>query len=224
MGPDTMIFVFWMLSFKPYFSFPSLTFIKRLFSSLSLSAIRAVSSADLSLSIFLPAIAILIPACAPFSLAFHMMYSAYELNKQGDNIQSWCTPFPVLNQSFVPCEVVPVASWPAYKFLKRGNIVWYSYLFKNCPQKKKKKNCPQFDVVHTVKGLWVANETKVEVFWNPLAFSMIQGILAIWCMVPLPFLNLACKSGSYLFKYCWSLAWRSLSITLLAWEVNAIVW
>ena len=32
-------------------------------------------------------LAILIPACASFSLAFHMMYSAYKLNKQGDNIQ-----------------------------------------------------------------------------------------------------------------------------------------
>ena len=47
MGPDTMIFVFWMLSFKPTFSLSSFTFIKRLFSS-SLSAIRVVSSAYVS--------------------------------------------------------------------------------------------------------------------------------------------------------------------------------
>ena len=38
MGPDAMIFVFWMLSFNPSFSLSSFTFIKRLFSS-SLSAI-----------------------------------------------------------------------------------------------------------------------------------------------------------------------------------------
>ena len=31
--------------------------------------------------------AIRIPACASSSLAFCMMYSAYKLNKQGDNIQ-----------------------------------------------------------------------------------------------------------------------------------------
>ena len=37
MGPDAMIFVFWMLSFKPAFSLSSFTFIKRLFSSSSLS-------------------------------------------------------------------------------------------------------------------------------------------------------------------------------------------
>ena len=42
-----MIFVFWMLSFKPTFSLSSFTFIKRLFSSSSLSAIRVVSSAYL---------------------------------------------------------------------------------------------------------------------------------------------------------------------------------
>ena len=57
--------------------------IKRIFSSLS--AIRVVLSAYLRLLIFLPAI--LIPACASSSPAFLMMYSAYKLNKQGDNIQ-----------------------------------------------------------------------------------------------------------------------------------------
>ena len=61
MGPDAMILVFWMLSFKPTLSLSSFTFIKRLFSSL-LSAVRVVSSAYLRLLIFLPAI--LIPVCA----------------------------------------------------------------------------------------------------------------------------------------------------------------
>ena len=88
MGPDAMIFVFWMLSFKPTFSFSSFIFIKRLFSSL-LSAMSVVSPACLRLLIFLPAI--LIPAYASSGPAFLMMYSAYKLNKQGDNIQPWCT-------------------------------------------------------------------------------------------------------------------------------------
>ena len=61
MGPDAMILLFWMLSFKPTFSLSSFTFIKRLFCSSSLSAIRVVSSAYLRLLIFLQAI--LIPAC-----------------------------------------------------------------------------------------------------------------------------------------------------------------
>ena len=84
MEPDAMIFVFWMLSFKPTFSLSSFTFIKRLFSSSSLSAIKVVSSAYLRLLIIF--LAILIPACASSSPAFLMMYSTHKLNKQGDNI------------------------------------------------------------------------------------------------------------------------------------------
>ena len=113
---DAMILVFWILSFKPTFSLSSFTFIKRLFSS-SLSDIRVVSSAYLRLLIFSPAI--LIPACASSNLAFCMMYSANKLNKQGDNTQPWPTPFPTWNQSVVPCPVLTVASWPAYRFLRR---------------------------------------------------------------------------------------------------------
>ena len=48
-------------------------------------------------------------------------------------------------------------------------------------------------------------------------------MLAIWSLVPLPFLNPACTSGSSHFPYCWSLAWRILSITLLAYEISTIV-
>ena len=74
MGPDAMMLVFWMLSFKPTFSLSTFTFIKRLFSSSSLSAIRVVSSAYLRFLIFL--LANLIPACASSSPAFLTMYSA----------------------------------------------------------------------------------------------------------------------------------------------------
>ena len=60
----------------------------------SLSVIRVVSSAYL---IFL--LAILILPCASSSPAFCMMNFIYKLNKQSDNLQPWCTPFPILNQS-----------------------------------------------------------------------------------------------------------------------------
>ena len=79
MGPDAMILVFWMLSFKPTFSLSSFTPIKRLLSSSSPSAVRVVSSAYQRLLIFLQAI--LIPACASSSPAFLMMFSAYNLSK-----------------------------------------------------------------------------------------------------------------------------------------------
>ena len=117
MGPDAMILVFWMLSFKPTFSLSSFTYVKRLFSCSLLSAIRVVSSVYLRLLIFLPAI--LIPVCASSSLAFLTRYSAYELNNQGDNIQPWHSTFPIWNHSVVPCLVLTVASWPAYRFLRR---------------------------------------------------------------------------------------------------------
>ena len=52
---------------------------------------------------------------------------------------------------------------------------------------------------------------------------MIQWMLAVWSLVPLPFLNPAWTSRSAQFTYCWSLAWRILSITLLACEMNTIV-
>ena len=113
---------FLMLTFKPIFSLSSFSFIKRLFSSFSISAIKVVSSAYLRLLIFLPTI--LIPVCVSSSPVFLMMYSAYKLNKQGDNIQPWRTPFPIWNMSAVPCPVLTVAYWPKYKFLKR-HIRWY---------------------------------------------------------------------------------------------------
>ena len=90
---------------------------KWLFNSSSLFAIKVVSSVNLKLLIILPVN--LIPVCASSSPVFLMMSSAYKLNKQCDNIQPWNTPFPIWNQSVVPCPVLTVASWCAYKFLRR---------------------------------------------------------------------------------------------------------
>ena len=123
-----------MLSFKLAFSLSSFILIKRFFSSSSLSAMRLVSSAYLRLLIFLSAILIL--ACESPSLAFCKMYSAYKLNKQGDNIQLWRVPFPILNQSMVSCLVLTAASCPAYnklcKILKEMRIPDHlTYLLRN---------------------------------------------------------------------------------------------
>ena len=113
----------WMLSFKPTFPLSSFAFIKRIFNSSSFSTISVVLSAYLRLLIFLPATLIL--ACASSSPVFLMMYSAYKLNKQGDNIHPWHTPFLIWNQSLVPCPALLVASWFAYRFLKR-QVRWCS--------------------------------------------------------------------------------------------------
>ena len=75
----------WPVTDMKLFLREAFIFIKRFFSSSSLSAIRVVSSAYLRLLIFLPAI--LISACASSSPAFLLLYSADKLNKQGNNIQ-----------------------------------------------------------------------------------------------------------------------------------------
>ena len=95
-----------------------------------------------------------------------------------------------------------------------GQVVWYSHIF---------KSFPQFVVIHTAKGFSVVNEAKVSV----LEFSFFlydQTVLAIWSVVPVSFLNPTWTSESSWFMYCWSLAWRILSITLLPHEMRAILW
>ena len=77
------------------------------------------------------------------------MYSVYNLNKQGDYIQTWYIPFPIWNQSVVSYPVLIVASWPAYRWSK---VIWYSHLL---------KNFPQFVVIHTVKGFGIVNKADV---------------------------------------------------------------
>ena len=150
---------FWMLSFKPTFSLSTCTFIKRLFSSSSLSAIRVVLPAYLRLLIFLPAI--LIPDCASSSPAFLMMYSAYKLNKQGDNIQPWysfsylepvCCSMSSSNCCFLTCIQISQDA---------GQVVWYSHLF---------QNFPQFIVVHTVKGFGISSLNKCN---SPYALCLL---------------------------------------------------
>ena len=108
------------------------------------------------------------------------------------------------NCCFLTCTQV---SWEA------GKEAWNFHLF---------KNIPPFVVIHTVKSFDVVNEAKVDVFLEFPCF-MIQWMLAIWPLVPLPFLNPAFTSESSQFKYSESLTWRILNITLPAWEVNTIV-
>ena len=143
------------------------------------------------------------------------------LNMQCDNMLSWRTNFHILNQSIIPCLVLTVASWPAYRFLRKQvrwsgiPISWrifHSLLWS-----------PQFVVILTVKGFSVVNEADVDVslefscfFWDPMDFVNL-----IW--VSLSFLNAAYTSGSSWFTCCWSLSWRTLSITLLACEKSATV-
>ena len=89
-----------------------------------------------------------------------MMYSACKLNKQGDNIQSCCTPFSIWNQPIVPCLVLTVASCPAYRFLRR-QVRW--------------SGIPVFFRIFAVccdphKDFSVDNEAEVDVLLECLCF------------------------------------------------------
>ena len=108
----------------------------------------------LKLLIFL--LAILILASASSSPAFLMMYSAYKLNRQGDNI-AFNT---ALTYSFPDKEPACCSRCSSNCcFLtyiqisqEAGKVVWYSHLL---------KNFPQFAVIHTVKGFSIVNEGDV---------------------------------------------------------------
>ena len=74
------------------------------------------------------------------------------LNKQGDNTQPWRSPFPIWNQLVVQCPVLTVASWPAYRFLKR-QVRWSGIPISF--------RIFQFVVTHTVKGFGIVNKTEI---------------------------------------------------------------
>ena len=84
------------------------------------------------------------------------MYCACKLNKQGDNIQPWCTPFPIWNQSFVPCLVSNCCFLTCIQISQEtGKVVWYSHLL---------KNFSQFIVIYAFKGFGIINKAEVDVF------------------------------------------------------------
>ena len=73
-------------------------------------------------------------------------------------------------------------------------------------------SCPLSQWCHAT----ISSSVEADVFSETL-------LLFWWSLVPLAFLNPAWTSGSSWFMYCWSLGWRTLSFTLLACEMSAIV-
>ena len=116
MRPDGIILAFWMLSFKQLFHSP-----------LSLSSRRSVFLFPFCHKggvICISEVNDISPSNLDSSLCFIQPSISHDvlcikLHKQGDNMQPWCTPFPIWNQSVVPCPVLTVTSWPAYRFLWR---------------------------------------------------------------------------------------------------------
>ena len=101
---------------------------------------------------------------------------------------------------------------------KADEMVWYSHLF---------KNFPRFALIYTVKGFSIVSEAEVDVFLQFSCFFYDPAVLAIWSLVPLPFLNPAWTFQNSQFRYYWSLAWKILSITFASmWNECscAVVW
>ena len=161
MGPDAMILVFWMLSFKPTFSLSSFTFIKNLSSSSS-STIRVVSSAYLRLLMFLPTISIVL-VWDSSSPGFLMMYSACKLNKHSDKYSldvllflfGTSLLFHVQFELLLPHRRTDFSRDRSDILTCQASVLWYSHLF---------KNFPQFAVIHAVKGFGIVNEAEINVF------------------------------------------------------------
>ena len=99
-------------------------------------------------------------------------------------------------------------------FQEAGQVAWYSHLF---------QNFPQFIVIHTVKGFGIVNKAEIDAFLEFSCFfddptdagNLISGSSA--------FSKSSLNIWKFTVHYCWSLAWRILSITLLACEMSAIV-
>ena len=98
MGPDAIIFVFWMLSFKSAFLLCSFIFINRRFSSFSLSVIY-------SGIICISEVVDISPSNLDSSLW------SIQLSILHDVLCLTChTPFTIFNQSIVSCPILTVAS------------------------------------------------------------------------------------------------------------------
>ena len=212
MGLDVMILVFWMLCLSQLFHSPVLPSSR---GSLVPFCFLSLGWYHLYIWGYISLPAILIPVCDSSSLAFCMMYSAYKLNKQGDNIQPWCTPFPIWNQFVVPCLVLAIASWPVCRFLRR-QVSWSAIPI----------SLRIFHILlcgYIVKGFSIVNEAEIAIFLKFPCFLYDPTDVAVWFLIPLPFTNPKGTSGSSWFKYCWSQVWKILSVTLLACKMSAIV-
>ena len=154
------------------------------------------------------------------------MYSVYKLNKQGDNIQ----PFPIWNKSVVPCPVLTVASWPAYRFPKRL-VAWSDSSISS--------RIFQFSMIHTVKSFDIVKKAEVDIFLELSCFfddptdvgNLISGsstfsktILNIWKFTDHVLLKPGLENFEHYFDSMWDecncvVVWAFFGIAFL-WDWN----
>ena len=102
-----------------------------------------------------------------------------------------------------------------HDFQEASKVVWYSHLL---------KNFPQFVVTHTVNGFGIVKEAEMDVFLEFSCFfydpTDVGNLISDSSAFPKSNLSIWKLSVHVLL----SLAWRTLSITSLACEMNTIVW
>ena len=96
-----------------------------------------------------------------------------------------------------------------------GKVVWYAHLL---------KNFPHFVVIYTVKAFDRVNKTEIDAFLKLSYFFNDPVDVGNLISVSSGFFKSSLNIWKSWFIYCWSLAWRILSISLLACEMSAIVW
>ena len=154
MGPDAMILVFWMLSFKPTFSLSYFTFVKQRFSSFLLSAVKdgvtcVFEVTDIS------------PGNLDSSLCFHQPSISHDVLCMQVKQAGW--QYAALTYSFPYLEPVYCSKSSSNCYFltciqvsqEAGQVVWYSHIF---------QNFPQFIVILTVKGFGIVSKAEIDVF------------------------------------------------------------
>ena len=125
-----------------------------------------------------------------------------------------------------PIDGSPPGS-PIPGILQARTLEWVAISFSNAWKRKVKVKL--LNIVRLLATPWTAAYQAPlsmgfsrQEYWSG---SVIQQMLAIWSLVPLPFLNPAWTSRSSRFTYCWSLTWTILNITNMWDECNcAVVW
>ena len=126
------------------------------------------------------------------------------LKKQENSRKTYTSP--ILNQSVVSCLVLTVASWTSYRFLRR-QVALYSHLL---------KNFPQFVVIYTVKGFGAVNEAEIDFFLELSCFLNESKDVSNLISGSSVFSNSSFNTWKFMVHVLLSLAWRFLSIILLA--------
>jgi len=139
-------------------------------------------------------------------------------------------PFTIWNQSVVPCLVLTVASWPAYRFLRR-QVRWSGIPISI--------RIFQFVVIHAVKGFSLVNKAEVDVFLKFSCFfydptdvgnlvsgssSFCKSILNIWMFLVHILLKPSLENFEHYFASVWNecncvVFWTLFGISSL-WDWN----